>query len=111
MAPDRDFRERIEVVYDSDITIKTILQIFDNAKNKWDYCGDTRSLSMIFSNESTKKALLDTKRKGIRLRFVTDITKDNIRYLKDDIMNTAEVRHLDGVRGNFAISDTEYISV
>lgn len=49
---------------------KTILEIFSNAKCKWDYCGDIRSLTLIFSNEVTKKTLLETKRKWTRLSIV-----------------------------------------
>jgi hypothetical protein len=48
------------------------------------------------------------KDRGIRLRFITEITKDNISYCKE-LMKTAELRHLDGIKGNFGIVDeTDY---
>ena len=59
--------------------------------------------------ESLNEALIDAKSRGIKLRFITEIAKDNICHCKDT-MKIAEVRHLDGVRGNFAVSDTEYIA-
>ncbi|MFZ0220527.1 MAG: hypothetical protein WAM42_02385, partial [Candidatus Nitrosopolaris sp.] len=38
------------------------------------------------------------------------ITKDNIIFCKDSILKVAEIRHLEGIKGNFGVSDTEYIS-
>lgn len=46
----------------------------------------------------------------IRLRFITEITKDNLQFCKE-VAETLEVRHLEGVKGNFGISDGEYISI
>jgi hypothetical protein len=43
------------------------------------------------------------------LRFITEITNENISYTKD-LMEIVELRHLDGVKGNFGVSDSEYIS-
>ena len=59
--------------------------------------------------ESLEEALIDAKRRGIKLRFITEITKDNISHCKDT-MKIAELKHLEGVRGNYAMSDTEYIA-
>ena len=47
---------------------------------------------------------------GIRLRYLTEITKDNISYCKELIPLVDEVRHLDGIKGNFMISQTEYLA-
>src|ERR671910_898862 len=44
------------------------------------------------------------KAKGIRQRFVTEITQENIRYSKE-LANYLELRHLEGVKGNFGIVD------
>jgi two-component system, OmpR family, sensor histidine kinase VicK len=61
--------------------------------------------------EAIKDAISNAKRiRGIGLRFITEITKDNIPYCKE-IIGTVELRHLAGVKGNFGISDNEYISV
>lgn len=43
------------------------------------------------------------------IRFVTEVTGDNIPHCKE-MMKIGKVRHLDGVKGNFGISDTEYIA-
>ncbi len=103
---------RIEVLHNTEVIINTYLHILHNANRRWDYFADVRSLSLApFAIEPIKKAMLDAeKTRGTRLRFITDITKDNISYCKQ-IMENVELRHLDGVKGNFGVSDTEYIAI
>ena len=44
------------------------------------------------------------KAKGIRQRFVTEITQENVRDSKE-LAKHVELRHLEGVKGNFGIVD------
>jgi len=45
----------------------------------------------------------------VEFRYVTEITKDNLTYCKE-MLKFAEIRHLDGVKGNFEVSDEkEYV--
>jgi two-component system, OmpR family, sensor histidine kinase VicK len=100
--------ERIEVLHNKDIIVNTYLQALHNA-NKWDYFAETKLLVPLGMG-SLNEALVDAKNRGIRLRFITEITKDNVSRCKDT-MKIAELKHLEGVRGNFAVSDTEYIAI
>jgi signal transduction histidine kinase len=101
---------RIEVLHNKEIILSTYLQAINNA-NKWDYFAETKSLSLLvpFAIESLKNALIDAKCRGAKLRFITEINEDNILYCRET-MKIVELKHLDGVKGNFAVSDTEYIA-
>lgn len=90
--------------------IDSYLQALHNAKSRWDYFADINSLAVPFLIKSITEALSSAKSTGVKFRFVTEITEGNISQCKE-VMATGEVRHLEGVRGNFAISDTEYISI
>jgi two-component system, OmpR family, sensor histidine kinase VicK len=57
-----------------------------------------------------KKASLDAKSRGIRLRYLTEITIDNISHCKLLKIIVDELRHLDGIKGNFMISENEYLA-
>jgi two-component system, OmpR family, sensor histidine kinase VicK len=50
-----------------------------------------------------KNERLKAKNRGVNFRYVTEITKDNIAYCKE-LSEFAEVRHLNGVKGNFEVS-------
>ena len=70
--------ESIVVLSNKDIILNAYLQALHNAK-KWDYFAETKSLSLVpLAIESLEEALIDAKRRGIKLRFITEITKDNI---------------------------------
>jgi signal transduction histidine kinase len=56
-----------------------------------------------------KKGYDDFKKRGVRIRFITEIISQNLEYVKE-LMNYAEVRHMDTVKGNMAVSETEYIA-
>jgi two-component system, OmpR family, sensor histidine kinase VicK len=103
--------ERIEVLHDTEIIINTYLHILHKANRRWDYFADVKSLSVVpLGFEAIRKAILEARARGTRLRFITEITQENISYVKEFI-ETVELRHLDGVKGNFGVSDSEYIAI
>jgi two-component system, OmpR family, sensor histidine kinase VicK len=101
--------ERTEVLYGQKYVINTVLQFLSRAE-KIDSCGDHKALSLIFEVEEYKELLSNLKAKGIKLRYITDITKDNIHYCKELLKFAKEIRHLGGIRTNFSISEIEYLS-
>jgi two-component system, OmpR family, sensor histidine kinase VicK len=102
--------EKTDVQYGVEYAINRILQTLSEVKYRFDNCGGVRNLSVIVTTEPLKKAFIDVKNRGIKTRFITEITKDNLDYCKELMRVVSEVRHLDGVKGNFAVSDTEYVS-
>ncbi|MFL6409819.1 MAG: sensor histidine kinase [Nitrososphaeraceae archaeon] len=53
--------------------------------------------------DAIKNERLKAKKRGVNFRYITEITKDNISYCKE-LFEFAEVRHLNGVKGNFEVS-------
>ncbi|MFL6324449.1 MAG: ATP-binding protein [Nitrososphaeraceae archaeon] len=87
--------------------INTLLQIFSNAQYKIDICGNSKFLTRVFSFSAVNKIRLDAcKRKGLRQRYVFEITKENIYYCKT-LMKGAELRHLDENEANFVTNEIE----
>jgi two-component system, OmpR family, sensor histidine kinase VicK len=87
--------------------INTLLQIFSNAQYKIDICGNSKFLTKVFSFSAVNKIRLDAcKRKGLRQRYVFEITKENIYYCKT-LMKGAELRHLDENEANFVTTEIE----
>jgi nitrogen-specific signal transduction histidine kinase len=61
--------------------------------------------------EEYRELLFNLKKRGIKLRYITDVTKDNLKYCKELMMKFAyETRHLDGIKANFSVSETEYLA-
>ncbi|MDQ6863289.1 MAG: ATP-binding protein [Thermoproteota archaeon] len=72
-----------------------------------DICADSSWPSVAIGIDVYRNALRDVSIRGVKLKFVTEITKDNLSYCKE-VMKVGELRHLDGVEGNFAVSEKEY---
>lgn len=87
------------------------LQFASNAENKIDACVDYTRPSLIVEIRELKRAFYAAKKRGVRLRYITEITAENVSFCKElstSIVN--ELRHLDGIKGNFYVSETEYIA-
>src|SRR6188472_2806850 len=102
--------ERTDVIYSSENVIDTILQFLSKA-NTISSCGDYKAPLAIIEVEEYRKLLFELKKRGIKLRYITDITKDNVKYCKELMNDFAyEIRHVDGIKANFSISETEYLA-
>ena len=56
--------------------------------------------------EAIKNERIKAKNRGVKLRYVTEVTEENILYCKE-LSKFAEVYHLNGVKGNFEVSQNE----
>jgi signal transduction histidine kinase len=103
-------RESTEVFYGTDAVINTVLQFLYHTDGMIDACVDYTRPSLTIDIHVLKEAFLDAKKRGIRLRYVTEITKDNVFYCKRLMTMVNDLRHLDGIKGNFYISETGYLA-
>jgi len=103
-------REGTEVIYGINTVMNTVLQFLYQTKGKIDACVDYTRPSLAIDIVILKNAFLDAKKRGVRLRYATEITKDNISYCKQMMTMVDELRHLEGIKGNFYISETGYLA-
>jgi two-component system sensor histidine kinase VicK len=104
-------KERTEVVHGIDNVINIVLQFLSQTNNKIDACVDYTRPSLAIDFLALKNAFLNAKKRGVKLRYVTEITKDNISYCKQLLTTMVyELRHLEGVKGNFYISESAYLA-
>ena len=99
--------ERTEVLYGFEKTTEAIMSFLNSAEISMNICADYTWPSVVMGVEVFKKGLYDLKSRNVQSRFITDITKDNIEYCKE-LMQISELRHLDRIKGNFAISEKGY---
>ena len=99
--------EKTQVLHGSEKTTEAIIRFLYSAEDSMNICADYTWPSVAMGVEVFKKGFYELKKRNVKSRFVTDITKDNIKYCKE-LMQISELRHLDGVKGNFAISEKGY---
>jgi signal transduction histidine kinase len=101
--------ETTEVLTNPESIDRVIHQTFSNISHNYGTCIDASGPAVVMSIESMKKRLIVAHARGVKIRFVTEITTDNLPFCKQ-MMELGEMRHLDGVQGNFGVSETEYLA-
>jgi two-component system, OmpR family, sensor histidine kinase VicK len=99
--------EKTEMLIGAEATTKRAWEFFSNVSNKFDVCANSAAPSVAMT--VFRGAYENMKSRGIKIRWVTDITKDNLTHCKD-LTQYADLRHVSSLNGNFAVSETEYIA-
>jgi len=102
--------EMTKIIYGSENVMDAILQFFSNAKNVIYSCGDHRGPSISIEVQEYRKLISSLRRRSINLKYITEITRENIRYCNELMKLGYEIRHLDGIKANFSVSETDYIA-
>jgi K+-sensing histidine kinase KdpD len=74
-----------------------------------DVCADRLAPSVSVGVPELKKSMIEMITRGVKYRYVTEITKDNLSYCKE-LTQYVELRHLEELRGNFAVNESEYLA-
>ena len=90
--------------------INTIIEFLDQTNNEVYICVDQTRPILTLDTEKLKEAFIRAKKRGVKLRYITEITEDNLTYCKQLLTMVDELRHLDGFRGNFYLSESSYLA-
>jgi two-component system, OmpR family, sensor histidine kinase VicK len=106
----KDQREVTRVFYGVETVISTVIEFLNQTSNVVYACVDQTRPILTLDILVLKKAFEDANSRGIKLLYITEITKDNLSYCKQLMKITHELRHLDGIKGNFYISESGYLA-
>jgi two-component system, OmpR family, sensor histidine kinase VicK len=98
--------ERTGMLVGTEATTKQTWKFFSNVSRKVDGCASAAATAIVTT--AFADAYKEMKRRGVKIRSVTDITKDNLEHCKT-LMQFSEVRHITHLNANFGVSETEYI--
>ena len=96
--------ETTEVIYGNENIQRKVLDGFSWVKKSLDGCTESDELAMNVIYDAIWIGFVGLKKKGVKLRSVTEVTPDNISYVKKS-MELFEMRHTPGLRSNFGIAD------
>ncbi|MFL6338697.1 MAG: hypothetical protein ACJ718_06285 [Nitrososphaeraceae archaeon] len=103
-------QEKTEILHGSGIAIERGVSFMQNVRNRMDICFDHRAPSIVIELEAYKTGYINIRKRGGKIRALTEITSDNIHYCKEIMKIVNEFRHLDGLKGGIAVSETEYMA-
>jgi signal transduction histidine kinase/sugar-specific transcriptional regulator TrmB len=97
-----------QIIQGSDNVLDRLVQIMQKA-NRVNICVDNTRPLLAIEVKQIRDAFIDAKRRGVTIRYITEITKNNVSYCKE-LMSIVELRHLDGIKGNFYVTEDEYVA-
>jgi len=101
--------EKTLVLYGPENALKVVKSFYSRVQNVSNLITDTNGPQAIIEVEDYRQILKSLIDRGIKRRLITEITKENLVYCKQ-LSALVELRHLEGVKGNFAVSETEYMA-
>lgn len=89
--------------------VKQGIDFIRNVSRRMDICVDSNGPIILMENSIYKSNYKSAKNRGVRIRLLTEITKENINYCKLLLPIVDEIRHLEGLKGSLCVSDIEFI--
>ena len=102
--------EKTELLYGVEGAVGKGVWFMKNVKIGMDLFGEKNGPSIIIEFEVYKNNYIDIIKRGGKIRFITEITKENLHYCKELRTIVTEMRHLEGLIGGIAVSESEYMS-
>jgi hypothetical protein len=103
---------RVDVIRGEKNVEQLILGVASRARQSICSYADASAPSIIIELRENYELIRDLKARGVRVRYITEITKENAQYCARMMAElSTEVRHIDSVRGNFTVTDTKFISI
>ena len=99
--------QKTEVIYGDLNIINDTVERLSAAMERVDQLDSIAPSTFVIPSHPVTQVFRDTQKRGITLRFISEITKQNIEHCKE-LMKISELRHLDEVKGNFGIVDGTY---
>jgi signal transduction histidine kinase len=110
LNPDIKSQRSSEILYGAENAVGRGVQFMQNVKKNMDIFFDHRAPSIVVDIEEYRNGYINIRRRGAKIRAFTEITKENIHYCKELMKLVDELRHLDGVKGGMAVSESEYMA-
>jgi two-component system, OmpR family, sensor histidine kinase VicK len=102
--------ENTELLFGVEDAVARGDKFMKNVKVGMDLFGEKNGPSIIMEFDVYKNNYIEVIKRGGKIRFITEITKENLHYCKELRKIVTEMRHLEGLVGGIAVSESEYMS-
>ncbi|HEX6282087.1 MAG TPA: hypothetical protein VFZ67_07645, partial [Nitrososphaera sp.] len=82
-----------------------------SAQETLDVYADPNGAYAFLNLPEALKAHKDAMGRGVRIRAVIEITKENLPFVKEAMQYFTGLRHMDGISHTFAVSEKHYMSI
>ncbi|MGI0088463.1 MAG: ATP-binding protein [Nitrosotalea sp.] len=102
--------EKTAVLFGKHDVLETWKQCAFNTKQEINIYADSGDSLETLGFKNYLEILNYLKQKGVRIRYITEISKSNMQFCKSLMGIIPEFRHLDGIKGAFGVTDGEFLA-
>ena len=102
--------EKTELLFGVEDAVARGDKFMKNVKVGMDLFGEKNGPSIIMEFDVYRNNYIEVIKRGGKIRLITEITKENLHYCKELRKIVTEMRHLEGLVGGIAVSESEYMS-
>ena len=101
---------KTEILDGTENVMRRAVSFMSNVKEKMDIFFDYRAPSTVVGVKEYRRGYIELKKRGVKIRVLTEITKENVKDCKELIKLVSELRHLDGIIGGMVVNESEYLA-
>jgi len=102
--------EKTEILFGQHDVLEKWKQCAYNTKREINIYADSGNSLETLGFKNYLEILNYLKQKGVRIRYITEISKANLQFCKLLMGIIPEFRHLDGIKGAFGVTDEEFLA-
>jgi two-component system, OmpR family, sensor histidine kinase VicK len=102
--------EVVQILYGSENIISALQYCMSSTKETLDLYNEGIGIYSMFQYPELLKLYKKALNEGVRIRVITEITKDNLPYVKEGLQYVSDVRHMDTITHYFGVSEKHYLS-
>ena len=103
-----DDNEKVHVTSDPNAVLKKLYSIMDEAEETFDVYADFRGPNIVDDLEEGISHYIAAQKRGVKTRVITEITKENLLFCKENMKYIEGLRHLDTITHMFEVSEKHY---
>ena len=98
-----------KVIHGGTNCLEFIEQFQSDAATRMNLYSSASGPIITMTGDPYQSGFIEAVGRGVELRLVTEVTRENLAHCRE-IMKIADVRHIDGIVGNFIVSEGQYIA-
>ena len=102
--------DTMQIIYGAKDAVSKGVEFMKNVEKKMDLCFDSNAPSIVLNVNEYKNGYFGVRKRGGKIRVITEITQNNFESCRELSKIVDEVRHLDNVQGGIAINEKEYMA-
>src|SRR5918996_6291159 len=102
--------EVVRIIYGVENALSAGLYCISMAKETIDLYAEGIGVYSMFHYPEGLKLHREALIRGVRIRVITEITKDNLASVKEGLQYISDVRHTDTITHSFGVSERHYLS-